>query len=146
MHVSAANGGTMELIPDGLAYVHFQVLSNELGVPKILVCPADSKRIAATNFNNDFSNQRISFFVGLDLVESNANTFLSGDRNLTNALGAKEQVLTLITNEPFGWNSQIHSNQGNICLADGSVQGWSTRGVRAALQATGQATNRLAIP
>src|SRR6266496_2739087 len=87
MHISVTNGGTLEFVPSGLAYVHFQVLSNELSTPKILVCRADSKRVPATNFTSDFSNQKISYFVGLNLVQSNANGFLSGDRNITNTLG-----------------------------------------------------------
>ena len=55
-NVSTTNGGTMEVtgvIPaDGFlkdAAAHFTVLSNELSVTKILVCPADSK-VAAAGF------------------------------------------------------------------------------------------------
>lgn len=146
MNVSATNGGTLEYIPSGLASFHFQVLSNELSTPKILVCPADPKRIRATNFTGDFGNQRLSYFVGMDLVESNANGFLSGDRNITNALGTRTNVLTLTTNQLVGWTSQMHFMQGNICLTDGSVQGLSMTGLRVTLAATGLATNRLAMP
>lgn len=55
-NVPAAQGGTLEACergPDGFdlnAFRHFQVLSNELVTPKILVCPADSQRTPATNF------------------------------------------------------------------------------------------------
>src|SRR5690349_8253126 len=42
--VSATNGGTMELTGSGIASVHFQVMSNELSTPKILLCPADIGR------------------------------------------------------------------------------------------------------
>src|SRR4029077_1477289 len=38
--VSVTNGGIMELPSTELVYLHFQVLSNELSTPKILVCPA----------------------------------------------------------------------------------------------------------
>jgi len=49
-------GGTRELRAigaggfDANAFLHFQVMSNELYDPRILVCPADSTRNAATNF------------------------------------------------------------------------------------------------
>jgi prepilin-type processing-associated H-X9-DG protein len=146
MNVCVTNGGTLEFVPGGLAYVHFQALSNELSTPRILVCPADSKRIRATNFTSDFSNQKLSYFVGLEVVQSNFNAFPSGDRNITNASGIRAHVLTLTTNELFGWTSQLHVGRGNVCLADGSVQGLSINGLRAQLRATGVATNRLAMP
>src|SRR3954452_15480918 len=41
MQVSVSNGGTMELVMQGNAFVHFQVMSNELSTPKILICPQD---------------------------------------------------------------------------------------------------------
>src|SRR4051812_44095764 len=53
---SAAPGG-------GLAtFHHFQVLSNELSTPKIIICPSDSGKSEATNFaslptkGGDFNN------------------------------------------------------------------------------------------
>ena len=55
-NVSTNQGGTMELSTPGsdgfsrnAAFV-FQVMSNELSTPKILYCPADSKRQPALNF------------------------------------------------------------------------------------------------
>ncbi len=44
MQVAVTNGGTMELMASRLAYPHFQVMSNELRTPKILLCPDDEKR------------------------------------------------------------------------------------------------------
>jgi hypothetical protein len=50
--ISTTNGGTLELCapgPDGFdrnAASHFAVLVNELGAPRILVCPADTKQPA----------------------------------------------------------------------------------------------------
>jgi hypothetical protein len=55
-NVSTNKGGTLELCamgPDGFdrnAAFHFQVMSNELSTPKILVCPADSKKQPALDF------------------------------------------------------------------------------------------------
>jgi hypothetical protein len=55
-HVRSSKGGSLESCdqgPDGFdrnAYRHFQVLSNELATPKILVCVADSSRQPAPNF------------------------------------------------------------------------------------------------
>jgi len=56
-NVSTNAGGTAELASpgedgvDANAVVHFQVLSNELATPKILVCPADTHKHAALTFD-----------------------------------------------------------------------------------------------
>src|ERR1051325_11361613 len=39
--VPVTNGGTMELVNSGAAWVHFMVMSNELNTPKVLFCPQD---------------------------------------------------------------------------------------------------------
>jgi hypothetical protein len=57
-NVSTNNGGTLELSAlgnDGFdrnAAFHFRVMSNELSTPKILVCPADTKRQPALDFQS----------------------------------------------------------------------------------------------
>src|SRR5580658_5695752 len=50
MAVSTANGGTEEFAAGADTFRHFQVMSNELSTPKILVCPADT-RSQAYNFS-----------------------------------------------------------------------------------------------
>jgi hypothetical protein len=55
-NVSTNKGGTLELCAPGSdgfdrnAALHFQVMSNEMSTPNILVCPADSKRQPALDF------------------------------------------------------------------------------------------------
>src|SRR5690348_3453309 len=44
MEVSATNGGAMELAATGNAVAIFQVVSNELGTPKYLVCEEDKDK------------------------------------------------------------------------------------------------------
>jgi hypothetical protein len=57
-NVSNSKGGTLELCErdaegyDRNAARHFQVMSNELNTPKILVCPGDKSKQAANTFNN----------------------------------------------------------------------------------------------
>jgi hypothetical protein len=72
--------------------------------------------------------------------------FLSGDRNLTNAVHGTRRLVNFPTNQPAGWTHQLHGLQGNIGLAEGSVQQTTTSRLRAALIDTGVETNRLAIP
>jgi prepilin-type N-terminal cleavage/methylation domain-containing protein/prepilin-type processing-associated H-X9-DG protein len=143
--VSVTNGGSMECITGLNVWRHYQVMSNELATPRLLVCPADADRIPATNFTW-LNNSNISFFFGVDAAETNAQMFLSGDRNITNGTHVQNGILTLTTQKPAGWNSEMHNKVGNIALADGSVQQLSIAGLRTAVTNTGFATNRLQMP
>jgi len=128
-------------------YVYFQVMSNELSTPLILVCPADTNRTYATNFSSDFNNSKVSYFIGLDAAETNAATFLAGDRNISNGTPPRNGILELMTNQPASWTKNIHDGGGNIAFADGSVQSFpASQMLREALRKTGIQTNRLAIP
>src|SRR6202789_2599074 len=59
--VSITNGGTMEMAATGDVVATFQIMSNELSRPKLLICPADNKRVWATNFPTDFSAKNESY-------------------------------------------------------------------------------------
>jgi prepilin-type processing-associated H-X9-DG protein len=87
-------------------YTVFGVMSNELGTPKILICPSD-ERTAHSNFtmhvtgtvgfqfafasaantaaDNDpayFNNFKLSYFLGVNAVDANPQMILAGDRNI----------------------------------------------------------------
>ncbi len=146
MQVSVTNGGTMDLVEKGIANVHIQVLSNEFGSPRVLVCPADRNRRPAPDFGSGFGNRNLSYFVGLDARLNSPQMLLSGDDDL--AVGgapAKSGILQLWTNMPVAWEPQVHLYGGNVVFADGSVQGLTTSRLQDAVSATG-VTNRLAMP
>jgi competence protein ComGC len=146
MRVAATNGGTMEVTDTGPTYLHLQTMSNELSTPVILLCPTDSRKKVATNFLPDLNNSKISYFVSVTANETNPQMFLSGDRNITNGATVKNGFLDLTTNRPAGWDHQMHNLEGNVGLADGSVQQFSGSRMRQALNWTGDATNRLSMP
>ena len=158
---SVTNGGAMELAGGVGAWKTFQVMSNLLGDPKALICPADRNHPeAATNFSADLQN-KISYFVSL--VDTNGNwqeTFLSGDDNfLINGSPVKPGLIEMVSNTPVAWNSDRHffenaqawffknrRGYGNIALCDGSVQSFNNSNLTNQLHQTGLTTNRLAIP
>jgi prepilin-type processing-associated H-X9-DG protein len=144
MAVSTNKNGTMEYAEDGNAFCHFQVMSNELSTPKILVCPADD-RTAAASFAR-LKNQNVSYFVSLDATEVRPPMLLTGDRNVTNGLSPVRSVLELRPEIPAGWTEALHNGVGNIGLADGSVQQVSIPGLQQMLKHTGDSTNRVALP
>ncbi|HWC59423.1 MAG TPA: type II secretion system protein [Verrucomicrobiae bacterium] len=147
MLLSMTNGGTKELIATGQVFSSFQVASNELSTPRVLVCPEDGARLPAQSWSSNFNDQTISYFLSLDASETNAQMFLSGDRNLTmNGSAIGHGLHEFTTNQLIGWTSDLHKNRGNIALADGSVQILSSAGLMSALPNTGVVTNRFAIP
>ena len=157
MAVSKNDNGAMEYIVSsasaaplgyGLTNV-FIAMYNELNNPKILVCPADLSRAAATNWDV-LNTNNLSYFVNGNADEKFPETIMTGDRNLGNVLGGKTgdmvsfgvlpadsinmaggafstQAAPLggskIKILPWSWTANdIHLAAGNVGLADGSVQ------------------------
>ncbi|HEY5345506.1 MAG TPA: type II secretion system protein [Verrucomicrobiae bacterium] len=133
--------GTQELVAH-----YFQVMSNELSTPRILICPADT-RTAAMNFVR-LKNQNVSYFIGLDANEANPQMFLDGDRNITGDSAPQNGILKLVPGGAASWTTAIHNNQGNLGLADGAVMSFSNSGLREALNNSGDPTNtwHIALP
>jgi len=115
MDVSVTNGGTMELLPNGLAYMQFRVISNELFGPKILHCPADYNRALARSFQGgDFGNTNLSYFLNIDMIVANTYPFFVGDRNLSlSNAPVKPGLVSISVNSPLGWATEMHNGQGN---------------------------------
>ncbi len=123
----------------------FKCLSNELAVPKIVICPSD-RRIEATKFAS-LKNQNISYFVGWNSDPTDPTSFLAGDRQLGAPKSVTSAILTVSSNQAstMCWVRGPHKGQGNIGFSDGSVQQLSETRLRIA--ATNLlATNALVFP
>jgi prepilin-type N-terminal cleavage/methylation domain-containing protein len=151
-------------------YVYFQVMSNELSTPKILICPSevDSGRISATTFaqttvapqipfgalapgnvgwgNGNSSN--LSYALGADCTEQYPNMLLTADHNMGTGNPPTTMYRTaqaLGTNPPtsgdIGWMDNMHQKNGNAGLADGSVQQLSRTKLQDALRNSGDNTS-----
>lgn len=148
------------------AFGFFMCMSNELNTPKVVFCPAepDSVRQTSTTFSGTvpvgsagipFTNDmNISYFVGVDAVDTLPQMFLDGDHNLGSgnpptqaydgpypAAGTYCNV-SLGTNFPpsnnsVGWLDNMHQKQGNVGLADGSVYQFSRSRLQDALKHSG---------
>jgi prepilin-type processing-associated H-X9-DG protein len=145
MQLSITNGGTMERISAGTVFPHFQVLSNELSTPKILFCPADKERQAATNFTTSFNDAQISYFLNVDITNGSDVVVSTGDRNLTNKPLIGTSFVLITNNSRLIWDKRIHTEQANIGLADGSVLQVSNHRQNIIMLSEGE-TNRLAVP
>lgn len=148
VNYSTNREGTKELIGMGVTYRHFFALSNELaGNLKVLVCPSDSKRAAATNWSQ-LANTNLSYFVGVDAAETLPNSPLIGDRNILARFPPTGGLLELSLTNQVWWGTNLHRGVGNIALSDGSVQQVDNTGLWQLIQSAVKSwpTNRLEFP
>jgi hypothetical protein len=143
--ISTNSGGAMELLAAGEVWPVFQAMSNDLATPKVLICPADTRK-AAAGFGS-LRNTNLSYFVSRDAGQVFPESVLIGDRNLE-VVGAPVPAsrLTLTTNQAFGWTTNQHIRAGNVGLADGSGQQMSNARFQDFLRQQQPATNRIVIP
>ncbi|HAV61110.1 MAG TPA: hypothetical protein DCY13_01940 [Verrucomicrobiales bacterium] len=158
--VSVDLGGASDAVNDGrLLYRIFQVMSNELSVPKTVVCPADNRTIA-TNWGlpgsgaGNFDSTTLSYFIGRDAEDTRPNMVLSGDRNVGNSPTVAPAQSPFLegpyraTTNPvdIAWGDTIHQQSGNLGLADGSVQQVTRQLLAQQLKNSGDADNWLLFP
>lgn len=129
MEVPAALGGAQEMMATGNVVACFQVMSNELSTPRILICPQDAGHRADTNRRLDvawarLSRTNISYFIGLDAVESDPQAMLSGDANLVQHGRVVGSGIVDLTTNITTWTTDRHGRTGFVLIADGSVQGF----------------------
>lgn len=144
--VSTNDGGTMELLGD--VAVQFQVLSNELSTPKVLLCPSDyldyrsQRRKEATNFAA-LRATNVSYFVGVTARGTNEVSVLGGDWGLgADGREAVDGVLTVKKGETVRYPRVVHAGP-NWVFADGSVRQLNTNHVTRVMAETGLETNVL---
>ncbi len=131
MAVPMAEGGSQEFVQNGYAvgrefyfsFRHFQVLSNELGRPAILICPTDT-RLPATDFGA-LQNSNVSYFVGVKANFSKPDSILAGDRNLTANALPNPSIVRLEANNRLRWTRELHQFKGNVLFAGGQVEEWT---------------------
>jgi len=139
-------GGSAEFASSSETYRHFLAVSNQLGSPLKLVCPADSRR-AATDWSA-LRNDHLSYFLSLDSDERNGGMLALGDRHLTSP-SITNGLLTLTSNSVVSWSTKLHGERvGNLTLADGQVlQSWEPELRKNILSSlTNAPTNHLVFP
>lgn len=160
-----SNGNTVTINAQYAHFLHFAVMSNELSDVKLIRCPSDSEVNSTvktfTDFYtaaNDARAKGISYFVGYDADDTYPQTMMFGDRNIkfnsgamtTNSdtpvavlLGYNE---TTAKSQNLEWSENVHQNNGNITLGDGSVQQLTSSKLREQIRQTDNNYNRLALP
>jgi prepilin-type N-terminal cleavage/methylation domain-containing protein len=169
MMLSTNAGGSAEFKTDMTkTWGHFVVLSNELGTPKIIACPADSDRIPQTNWVGYLNiadtaagaqpgkNGATSYGVGIDASETDPQMVLGGDRNMTNttvgtvypnrAVSPTAPIPFRSNDLTIGWSPRIHRNNGNVVLGDGSVQQHTSTRLRDQFKNSQDVNNNISLP
>jgi competence protein ComGC len=137
-------------------YAFFLVMSNELSTPKVLACPNEfEKRRVATTFAGTnsinlygsvpfVSDANISYAVGVDASDNNPRMLMTVDHNIGSGDTPSAPYLSLDSSgancfslgtkfsrhQGPGWMNNMHVKQGNVGLADGSVEQVNTAGLR----------------
>ncbi len=151
--VSVTNGGSLESIPGGRVFPHFQAVSNIEVKTSFLVCPTDKIKQVATNFT-EFSDTNISYFINLiaSTNTSPALTILAGDRHLlANGRVVKPGAFAVTTGSVMSWTRELHNDNksspmGCLVFADGHIESVEAKDLNADFQRPGLATNQLVVP
>jgi prepilin-type N-terminal cleavage/methylation domain-containing protein len=112
-------------------FLQYRIASNELANPKILVCPTQGRggaRSFVVGQGGQFTNNnQVSFWLNYDADDTRPRDVMSGDMN-----ERLDGVQIPNTGATYRWNPRagtwdwnpgtIHRNNGNILLADASVQ------------------------
>jgi len=156
----SANTTPVNCLPEGITNI-FTACSNELSTTRIIYCPSDNTRSAATNFGELGSTtagqgngtNAISYFVCGDASETYPQMVLDGDRNIGYTTTPPAPSITATCSGLKGWQlnaslsgsgggsgngwawsaNDIHLKVGNIGFADGSVAEESSSGLQNAL-------------
>jgi len=114
--------------------LQLSIVSNELASTKLLLCPSDVRRIAATNFAI-LALTNISYAMCNEADEKRPRVTLAVDRNLTgfDFTGLPDNINCFVLTSPdtgartAKWRQGMchGANSGVVALSDGSVQLWS---------------------
>jgi hypothetical protein len=142
---STNDSGTAEYSSSEV-FRHFQIASNQLADPRILICPADKQRTWQTDWSK-LRNTNLSYFIGLNSYDGRPQTLLSGDRTITTNGTILSGFLTLSNPNNATWARGLHTNCGVIGLSDGSAQTVNDAGLQRQIEAANRdGATRLVIP
>jgi hypothetical protein len=133
-------GGTRYDPLGGNLWYQYLMVSNQLGSPKLLVCPSDTAtKKVADNWSNlppggfltvPYRNRAVSYIISLHSLPFAGQALLCADRNLRPSgsstcsfLPGGIGVPQLILGDPqVQWTNSIHGEAGHLLFGDGSVR------------------------
>jgi len=112
-------------------------ISNELRTPKILACPSDAQRRAASRWSftpsggfthPTYQNNAVSYLLGLDVFPEHPDGLLAGDRNVrfpgfdASCSSGISPAWSLNRGRSDGIGGGLHVEAGNFLFIDGRVE------------------------
>ena len=123
----AQGGGKPDGFTPSTANVQFSIVSNELAMTKVLICPTDTQRNPAFDFTT-LALINLSYCVSNEADEQRPGNMLALDRNLSgfDFTGLPENINCFIlsagaVNARWQRNVCHGANMGVVALSDGSV-------------------------
>jgi len=138
MQVPVSQGGTREFAEATIAnpavsfaFKHFQALSNELAVAKVLRCPADKYRAPAEHFAV-LANSNVSYWVNLGAAFGRSDSPIVGDRNVRTDGRMEWTYVRFGASNVVEFSAELHGHRGNVLFGDGHVSLFDSESLRLA--------------
>lgn len=117
---------------------HFQALSNEMVTPKVLVCPAERRRVPAVNFPA-LRNENVSYWINPGAVLGRVDSPLAGDRNVRTSGRMEWTFIQFGAGDNVEFSAELHGNRGNVLFGDAHVDDLDGHAFRAAFMSSNAA-------
>ena len=142
MQVPTNQQGTLEFAQQtrlnrdvSFTFRHFQAVSNELSVAKVLVCPADRQRTNANSFAS-LQNENVSYWIHPDAKFGLSDSPIAGDRNLRTTGSSAWTFVRLSAADGIEFTAELHGYRGNILFGDAHVDDLDNQRLRTAIAAS----------
>ncbi len=153
MQVPASAGGTKEFAEqtalnpnEAFTHRHFQAVSNELLVAKVLLCPAEKTRTAARDFES-LRNENVSYWLNNDAVFGHPSSPLAGDRNVRTSGRTEWTFVQFGAGDTLEFSADLHGHRGNVAFGDTHVDTLDSAALRLAFAlVTNSPSVTLALP
>jgi prepilin-type N-terminal cleavage/methylation domain-containing protein len=127
MQVSTNQRGTLEFAEQArvnadvsFTFRHFQALSNELATARVLVCPADRRRVAAADFAS-LRNENVSYWINPGAAFGRTDSPVAGDRNVRTSGRTEWTFIQFGAGDVVEFSAELHGHHGNVLFGDAHV-------------------------
>ena len=125
---------------------NFRVCSNEVVSTKLLVCPRDITKQAATNWTAMRGDMNVSYLFGKSSTQARTQDIVAGDGNVIGGGGGLDAYWNVFLGSSIdaAWDKNQHVFKGDLAMGDGSVKKIKTPDLReliSTLLSSGTVTN-----
>jgi prepilin-type N-terminal cleavage/methylation domain-containing protein len=153
MQVPTNQLGTLEFVRTSdmdpalsFTFRHFQTLSNELTVARVLHCPADKQRSPAQDFAS-LHNGNVSYWINPGAVPGDSDSPVAGDRNVRTSGRNAWTFIQFGGNDQVEFSAELHGYRGNVLFGDTHVSVLDSASLRTAFAAgTNRGLTTLSLP